>query len=520
MTICIIPARGGSKGIPRKNIRELNGKPLIAYAIQSAQRATLIDRVVVTTDCEMIASVARHFGAEILMRPKELGADDITIDPVIHHAVFALDLDDPEDVVVKLQPTCPLITPETLDHMIDRLRQDGEGDTIVAASDDTHIRWWMNEMTSQGVCEDERMNRQDMSKAYKETGCVATRVGVITAAHHIGDDVEMEIIGKLEATDIDDYEDWLIAEAALNRKKIAIITLGDKAKGLGHAYRAKTLASLLGGHDVKIAACEVKSKTAVEFLLQEGTVTTPMFRPDIIVFDKLDTTEVEVRAAKATGARVITFEDSGPGAEYADAVINALYPSSESGEGRYYGHEYYVMRDEFLYAERLPLSKKVERVLITFGGTDPADLTARVINALRGLLADVILDVVLGPGYPPGGVVDRDPGSLGFVVHRNASDMPGLMATADLAFTSAGRTVYELAHMGILTISIAANNRECRHTFASQPGMLFLGHEREVVSNTIRNAFKYMLMSIPHWKPLAHDLTQGRDRVRQIILGG
>ena len=91
----MIPARGGSKGIPRKNVRFLRGRPLISYTIETAKRCCGIDRIVVSTDDEEIAHVAKTFGCEVVMRPPELAADDIPLDPVvIHNAVSTVEKKD------------------------------------------------------------------------------------------------------------------------------------------------------------------------------------------------------------------------------------------------------------------------------------------------------------------------------------------------------------------------------------------------------------------------------------------
>ena len=106
--LAVIPARGGSKGIPKKNIRLLNGKPLIAYAIDNAIRCRLIDDVVVSTDSEEIAYIAESCGANVLMRGTGLSEDSVTLDPVVFDALtrFEKERDHTYDYVVTMQPTC------------------------------------------------------------------------------------------------------------------------------------------------------------------------------------------------------------------------------------------------------------------------------------------------------------------------------------------------------------------------------------------------------------------------------
>ena len=85
--ITVIPARGGSKGVPRKNVKLLNGKPLIAYTIEASLNSGVVDRVFISTDDAEIAEVAKKFGAEVIDRPAELAGDKVTLEPVIKHAL-------------------------------------------------------------------------------------------------------------------------------------------------------------------------------------------------------------------------------------------------------------------------------------------------------------------------------------------------------------------------------------------------------------------------------------------------
>jgi len=116
--IAIIPARGGSKGIPRKNIVNLAGKPLIAWTIEAAKKSNLIGRIIVTTDDQEIADVALKYGAEVpFLRPKELAQDDTQPDPVLKHALqFLYDKENfKPEIIAWLEPPCPIRTAEEID---------------------------------------------------------------------------------------------------------------------------------------------------------------------------------------------------------------------------------------------------------------------------------------------------------------------------------------------------------------------------------------------------------------------
>jgi CMP-N,N'-diacetyllegionaminic acid synthase len=130
--LAIIPARGGSKRLPKKNIKELGGKPLIAYSIEHAQKSQHINRVVVSTDDPEIAEVAKKYGAEVpFLRPSELAQDDTSDLPVFQHAlVWLRDNEGYEpDVVVQLRPTSPLRKVEDVDKAIEALINHSEADS-------------------------------------------------------------------------------------------------------------------------------------------------------------------------------------------------------------------------------------------------------------------------------------------------------------------------------------------------------------------------------------------------------
>lgn len=136
-TLCLIPARGASKGIPRKNIRLIAGKPLIAHAIECALNCHSLDEVMVSTDCEEIASVARQAGANVpFLRPAELARDDTPMLPVLQHAVRHFEEREQTRLnqLVLLDPTAPLRTIDDVEGAIDKFKR-SDCDLLVSGSD-------------------------------------------------------------------------------------------------------------------------------------------------------------------------------------------------------------------------------------------------------------------------------------------------------------------------------------------------------------------------------------------------
>jgi CMP-N,N'-diacetyllegionaminic acid synthase len=130
----LVPARGGSKGIPRKNLAPLAGKPLLAWTLEATRASTTLDRVVVSTDSDEIATLARELGAEVLGRPADLAADETPMLDVVRHALRELPA---PDVLVLLQPTSPLRRAEHVDDAVRLLLESG-ADTVVSVVEVPH----------------------------------------------------------------------------------------------------------------------------------------------------------------------------------------------------------------------------------------------------------------------------------------------------------------------------------------------------------------------------------------------
>ncbi len=131
--LALIPARGGSKGIPRKNIKDLGGHPLIAYSIAAGLSSELVTRTIVTTDDEEIACIARDYGAEVpFLRPEEFARDDTRDLPVFQHVLAWLHENEEyqPDVVVQLRPTSPFRSPELVDEAVQILLDNPQANSV------------------------------------------------------------------------------------------------------------------------------------------------------------------------------------------------------------------------------------------------------------------------------------------------------------------------------------------------------------------------------------------------------
>lgn len=228
--VAIIPARGGSKGLPRKNILPLLGKPLLAWSIEAARNCSLIDRVVVSTDDEEIRDVAIAWNGEVpFLRPPELASDTAPNNPVLKHCVEELERLDGRkvDIIVYLQPTDLFRKQWMLEQVIRHLLEDPELDTAFVAYPSHKNFWVLDNGTPRRMTPFNELGRQEKVPIFREdTGIAcATRRHVVLAGRRIGDNVAIvPNEDEFSAIDIHHDIDLKHAEAVL---RIAGVTIND-----------------------------------------------------------------------------------------------------------------------------------------------------------------------------------------------------------------------------------------------------------------------------------------------------
>lgn len=222
--VAIIPARGGSKGVPAKNLQDVGGISLVARAVAAAWGASQVDRVIVSTDDEGIAAAARAAGAEVMARPERLATDTASSESALLHvlehladlAVSPAAAPAAVDTVVFIQATSPFIDPAALDDAITRVR--GGAVDVVFSAVKTHAFLWENSPTGAiGVNHDPtfRPRRQDREQQYRETGAfyVMDAVGFRSARFRFFGRVEFALVDDVHGLEIDTAHDLLSARA-------------------------------------------------------------------------------------------------------------------------------------------------------------------------------------------------------------------------------------------------------------------------------------------------------------------
>lgn len=226
--LAVVPARGGSKRLPGKNILELAGKPLIAWSIEAGLQSKYVDRVVVSTNDEEIGNVAREYGADVpFMRPEELARDESTTIDMLRHALYELGEEGEEyEYLILLQPTSPLRTEWHINEAVEKLIQNN-ADNIIGVTEVDHPIEWTNtlpkNLSMEGFLRKEMENKrsQDFPVRYRVNGAIyLMRIDVLLKSKTLffGRNSYAYVFDKTDSIDIDDMNDFLIAKAMLKHR--------------------------------------------------------------------------------------------------------------------------------------------------------------------------------------------------------------------------------------------------------------------------------------------------------------
>jgi len=222
MRICsVIPARGGSKGIPRKNILPFAQKPLLSYSIQQSQESSQVDRTIVSTDDQEIAIISKSYGAEVIMRPADISGDTASSESALLHALdYLKETENYEpDLVVFLQCTSPLRAKDDIDNAIAQFQAE-DADSLISVSPSHAFLWEKIDGVAQSINYDyrDRPRRQDMNPQFRENGSIFIFKPWVLREYNnrLGGKISLYVMDEF-CIDIDSMIDFEIAELLLKR---------------------------------------------------------------------------------------------------------------------------------------------------------------------------------------------------------------------------------------------------------------------------------------------------------------
>lgn len=528
--IVFIPALKRDAAFQDDLLRKIDGKTLIQRAIDKAKDFNVTNSSIhIITDSEEVGLRGDRAGVRVFLDKSQGGICRITDS---EFGRYCRDNVSSSDVILRLSPYAPLIEVSTLREGSLRLKESSV-DVVVGA---TPIR--VDKMIENTTDLENELLPVKAEKREVRSGAFA----FIRGAAIRGDSkrkLEFSTVSAgIDIFEITSYQDWWVCEKLLSRKRIVFRVIGNQRVGMGHIFRALTLAHEIVDDEI-IFVTDEESKDAVnrltnyDYRLEVYNKRDIVYRiadltPNLVINDILDTNKEDVILLQSRGVRVMNFEDLGEGATLADVTINELYdiPRFEGGNIRW-GMDYFFVRDEFIDAKPCDFKEKPDAVLLSFGGVDQHDLTRKLLFTIADACRerDVHIFVVTGPGYGAyNELADQIEGMKGISLTHATGVISNIMEKVSLAITSNGRTVYEMAHMNIPALVIPQHERERTHMFASKDNgfIQFNPYKKNITESQVLESLVRMLDDSKYReglykKTLRYKFSENKQRVIDLI---
>ena len=528
----IIPATKKNVAFPDDLVKKLNGASLIQRAIDKAKGISSNKNIYVITDSEEISLICeRNEVNHVYKNNLRLRSLDILKDL----RFFLIRISKKYENTILLWPYAPLIRENEILMAYEKFLNE-KCDILTSIKEESH-RFYRgnNPVLGNLIIETEKEKLFAEIKAFS--------IIKLDLIKNNGNRIKVHpfVLNDNEAIEINSYQDWWVCEKLLKRKRIIFNVIGSDKIGMGHIYRSLTLAHEITDHEI-IFVCNEQSRIAVDkiagydylikafnpHVMEEQILS---LKPDLVINDTLDTTKKYIMRLKENNIKVVNFEDLGPGARYTDVTINEVFDEPKfNSKNTKWGNKYFFLRDEFNDARPHKLAKKVENLLITFGGTDQNNYTQKTLTTIVNFCKkeNIKIYIVNGDGYLYKEQLSRYLKELGY---KNleftfaTAVISKIMEKTQIAITSNGRTTYELAHMNIPSIVISHHERENTHRFAvEERGFINLGcYKKGATENLLLRALKKVVYDNNYRKRLfdnikIYNFSKNKKKVVKLVL--
>ena len=487
-------------------VRKLDGRPLVQRAIDKALETDLPSSAVhLLTDSEEIALFGERSGISSFWDAKS-SWNRTALTGVLGEYISSVEK--PNTISMLLSPYAPLLETETIMQAITVFINSNK-DVLQAI---VREKRYLNSDEESSI-ESIGFGKSEETSHVRSTAFSLYRAGII--AEGIGSDrsVLPYSVGD-DAFEICSLRDWWICEKLLQRQRIVFRVIGNDQVGMGHIYRALSVAHEMTDHEV-LFVTDIKSDVAVRELAgyeywtgvyRQVEIEEKILglKPDLVIFDALDTDANMVLRFRDHGITVVSFEDLGSGSHHTNLTINELYDEPQFfGDNYCWGHEYFFVRDEFQNAKPRIFENSVSHLLLTFGGTDQHDLSKKIFMAIQEICKHrgIHIHIVTGPGYDGyERLATAIAGESNVTLTHATGIMSDIMESCDVAITSNGRTVYELAHMNIPSLVIDQHERESSHNFGRKDnGFISLGlYESQITEPQLKERLVQLLDDVKY----------------------
>lgn len=496
--LVVIPAIKKNAVIPDQLIKKIDGITLIQRAINTAKRLTTSDNIFILTDSEEISLISERNEVDYYYNNK-LSIDSDNIIEITSEITKNLN----QKSILIYRANTPLVNEEILKEAYNIFLEEK---TVILTSVRKENKKLLKKQN------DSILNIRK-EEYYEEIKAFL----IYSKENKIEHNIRPFILDDEKSIEIENYQDWWVCEKILQRKRIVFNVIGSIEIGMGHIYHSLALAHEITDHEV-IFVCDEKYKIAVDKIaamdykvISTKNVEETIIKldPNIVINDILNTKKNYINNLKNNNIKVVNFEDLGEGSKYADLVFNELYDTPQlEGKSYCWGYKYLALRDEFYDAKPHDFINDVKEIMITFGGTDQNNLTLISLKAVLDICKkrEIVINIVCGGAYKFRDELESFISKSGYnKINLNFASgvISKIMEKTQLAISSNGRTVYELADMNIPSIIISHHERESTHSFANlEKGFINLGVIDNQVDIKINKVFNKLVEDLDYRKLL------------------
>jgi len=496
--LVVIPAIKKSAVIPDQLIKKIDGITLIQRAINTVKKLTISNNIFIITDSEEISLISERNGIDYFYNNK-LSIDSENIIRITSDATKKLN----QKNILIYRANAPLVDESILKEAYGIFLED-ESKIL------TSVRKENKELLKK---ENSLFVNIKKDEYYEEIKAFL----IYSKKNKIDHNIKPFILNNEKSIEIENYQDWWICEKILQRRKIVFNVIGSIKIGMGHIYHSLALAHEITDHEV-IFVCNEKDKIAVDKIaaMDYKVISTKNvektileLNPSIVINDVLNTKKDYIIKLKSNNIKIVNFEDLGEGSKYADLVFNELYDTPQlEGDNYCWGYKYLALRDEFYDAKPHDFIDDVKEIMITFGGTDQNNLTLITLKTILESCKkrEILINIVCGGAYKFKDELQT------YISQCNYSKInltfasgviSKIMEKTQLAISSNGRTVYELADMNIPSIIVSHHARESTHSFANlEKGFINLGVIDKDIDLKINKSFDKIVEDLDYRKLL------------------
>jgi len=498
--------KGSDDVISRQNLRLVNNKPLLYYIISTALKFKKAD-VLVSTDSEEIRELTLLYGAKYIERPKSLTKNSTSVKEICLDALQKLDQQNTHyEKCLVLHPKIPLITINTILKFFKNVGKNKP--TIFGISDIINSKLGYEIENSKQFL---KLNPSKKPLAMlNKIVCFDTKKFIKNNGTFTSPFYGLKLSSD-ETHSLVSYHDFGTFEQILNRKKILVRIDSTVKIGMGHVFNILTILNHFRNDEILILMHKNKNLGHKQFIKNLFNVSffksekefkkiLTRFNPDIIFNDILNTTESYMKKLQKFTPMIVNFEDTGEGRKLAKLVFNPIFEKQKSLTNEFYGAKYACVRDEFRIWKNEILSEDVEKVLVTFGGTDPSNITEKTVSIIqKNNIKNIEFTILLGFGYMHKKMIKERIKKLQKEDFKiNLVDGSNFIAKyardIDFAIVSNGRTVFELAAMNIPLLAIAVNSREQNHNFIKEQNVgMKINYNNSTYIRLLKNSLDKML---------------------------